>query len=255
MNNSNPFVPQGSLLEQQSKRRSRMKLGVFCVLGVSVVGLMAVLIQGCKREQAPDTTDNGMPPAPTNDMTVTDTNLPPFETSNTVSAAPSNAPVYVPPVVVAPAPVEPAGTEYVVVAHDTLGKIAKKNGVSLKALQAANPGVIPTRLKVGQKLTIPASGSAAASMAGAATASASADTGTEIYMVKSGDTLSKIARTHGTTVKALQAENNLTTTRITVGKKLKIPAKAEAVVPAPAVETAPVAPAPATSPAPAPAQQ
>jgi LysM repeat protein len=43
--------------------------------------------------------------------------------------------------------------------------------------------------------------------------------------VKSGDTLQAIARRNGVTVKELQAANNLTTTRITVGQKLRIPAK------------------------------
>jgi LysM repeat protein len=73
--------------------------------------------------------------------------------------------------------------------------------------------------------------------------------------VKSGDTLTKIAKAQGTTVKAIRGENNLTTDHIKVGQKLKIPAKAEAAAPAPA--PAPVAPAPApapgTTPAPAPA--
>jgi len=44
MNNPNPFVPKGSILEQQSKRRSRFKLAVFCVVAVSVTGLTAMLI-------------------------------------------------------------------------------------------------------------------------------------------------------------------------------------------------------------------
>ena len=44
MSNPNPFVPKGSLLEQQSHRRSRLKLAVFCVLAVSVTGLVAMLI-------------------------------------------------------------------------------------------------------------------------------------------------------------------------------------------------------------------
>jgi LysM repeat protein len=51
---------------------------------------------------------------------------------------------------------EAAGTEYVVVKGDSFAKIAKKNGVSVKAIEAANPGVAPTKLKVGQKLSIPA---------------------------------------------------------------------------------------------------
>ena len=55
--------------------------------------------------------------------------------------------------------VQAGGSEYVIVKGDSLAKIAKKNGVTLKALQAANPGVVPTKLKVGQKLTLPAGGS------------------------------------------------------------------------------------------------
>jgi len=44
-----------------------------------------------------------------------------------------------------------------------------------------------------------------------------------IYVVKSGDTLIRIAKVHGTTVKALKAANNLSNDRILVGAKLKIP--------------------------------
>jgi LysM repeat protein len=48
-------------------------------------------------------------------------------------------------------------------------------------------------------------------------------TGGAVYLVKSGDTLSHIAKTHGTTVKALKTANNLTDDRISVGEQLKIP--------------------------------
>jgi LysM repeat protein len=44
-----------------------------------------------------------------------------------------------------------------------------------------------------------------------------------VYVVKSGDTLTRIARVHGTTVKALKTANNLNNDRIVVGAKLKIP--------------------------------
>ncbi len=44
---------------------------------------------------------------------------------------------------------------YTVVQGDTLISIAKRTGVSLEALQAANPGVSATTLSVGTKLTIP----------------------------------------------------------------------------------------------------
>ncbi len=48
-------------------------------------------------------------------------------------------------------------------------------------------------------------------------------TGAAIYLVKAGDTLSHIARIHGTTVKALKLANNLSGDKIAVGQHLKIP--------------------------------
>jgi LysM repeat protein len=249
MNNPNPFVPKGSLLEQQSQRRFRLKFAVGCVLVVSVTGLVAMLIGGCKREQPP--VDNNPPPVvdtSTNLTPVTDTNLPPVVQSNTVSI-----PVPVPPAQVLPAPVpavDAGSTEYVVVAGDTLAKIAKAHGVTLKALEAANPGVDPKKLKIKQKLVIPAA-TKSADVAAPAVAGAT-DAGGELYTVKSGDTLAKIAKTHGTTVKLIQAANNLTTTKIMVGHKLKLPVKAEAATPAPAVQDTTAAPAlpPVSTPAP-----
>ena len=49
-------------------------------------------------------------------------------------------------------------------------------------------------------------------------------TGGAVYLVKSGDTLTRIAKTCGTTIKALRSANNLDNDRIVVGEKLKIPA-------------------------------
>jgi hypothetical protein len=49
-------------------------------------------------------------------------------------------------------------------------------------------------------------------------------TGGAVYLVKSGDTLSHIAKTCGTSVKALKSANDLANDRIVVGEKLKIPA-------------------------------
>jgi LysM repeat protein len=123
--------------------------------------------------------------------------------------------------------------------------------LKLKALEDANPGIVPTKLKVGQKISIPAaSGTAPAAVA----ATDSTGTGEEVYAVKSGDTLTKIAKANGTTVKAIESENNLTTTKIKVGQKLKIPVKAEAPNPV-AAAPAPAAPmiAPTSAPSATPA--
>jgi LysM repeat protein len=48
--------------------------------------------------------------------------------------------------------------------------------------------------------------------------------GPTTYVVKRGDTLTRIAKTHGTTVKAIREANNLRTDQLHVGRKLKIPA-------------------------------
>lgn len=44
-----------------------------------------------------------------------------------------------------------------------------------------------------------------------------------VYRVKSGDTLTRIARTYGTTIQAIEAVNGLKSDRILVGARLKIP--------------------------------
>ncbi|MCX6921702.1 MAG: LysM peptidoglycan-binding domain-containing protein [Verrucomicrobia bacterium] len=43
------------------------------------------------------------------------------------------------------------------------------------------------------------------------------------YVVKKGDTLARIARTHGTTPQAIKAANGLSSDRIAVGRSLKMP--------------------------------
>lgn len=258
MNNPNPFVPQGSLLEQQSKRRSHFKWGVLFVLTIGVVGLSAMLFQGCKREEEnPPGSENNPPPVESTNTTESASNPTPAEGSNTVSEAPPvgtptpAAPQTPPPpapMVPATPPPAPAQTEYIVVRGDYMAKIAKENGVTLKALEQANPDVQPTRLHVGEKLVIPAGGSTTGASAAGETANGLAANGDEIYVVKSGDSLTRIAHHYGVTVKAIETENNLTTTKIKVGQKLQIPAKTSA---EPATQNAP--PATTTAPEPAPA--
>lgn len=251
MNNPNPFIPQGSLVEQKNKARSSLKIRIFCLLAINIVGLMVLLMQGCKREQATTPETTGLPP-------VTETNLPPVET-NLPPVVATNVPPPVVETTPAPAPV-PATTEYVVQKGDTFSSIGKKMGVSAKAIADANPGVDPKKLKIGQKLVIPAVAAATATAGAAGAPVASAVEGAvQTYVVKSGDTLTKIATHFGTTIKALRAANSLTTDRIKVGQKLKIPTKAAAPAPAPApvapVEPAPPVPAPTPAPAAPPSPQ
>jgi LysM repeat protein len=117
------------------------------------------------------------------------------------------------------------GKDYIVAKGDTLGVIARRNSITVKALMDANPGVSPKKLRIGQKLQLPASTGAMAA-ASSSPAAASTETASDgaTYTVKSGDTLGKIARLHGTSYKKIMALNDLKTTAIHVGQKLKLPA-------------------------------
>lgn len=264
MNNPNPFVPQGSMLERINKSRSRLLLAVLATFSVGAVTLTLLLMQGCKKP------DEAVipPPLPPDTNTIV---APSFEPTNPppTTPTPSNAatgiapsPVYVAPapepvVPSNPPPVEVAGNtrEHKVEKGDSFYTLAKKYGVTMKAIEAANPGVDSRKLKLGQKLVIPASAAPAPTAAVSPAPGAAPETAETIYTVKSGDNLMKIARHAGVSLKALRAANNLKTDRITVGQKLKIPAKpapaAPAAEPAPGSTPAPVTPAPMT-PAPMP---
>jgi LysM repeat protein len=211
MNNPSPLMPQGSLLEQKNKGRAKVKIAVIFVLAIHAVGLLALLMQGCKKEGSTaqnEATNNASTPA------FEATSAPPVvDTTSIPAVAPSNPP---PVVDLTPA----AATDYTIVAGDTYDKISKKFHVTIPALVAANPGVEPTRLQVGKKIKIPPPAPATTATA---TATPTPTNGDIIYAVKSGDTLSKIATNFHSSVKAIRSANNLKTDSIRVGQKLTIP--------------------------------
>lgn len=261
MSTQNPLPPQGSLLEQKAKRKTNLPLVVGIFLGIHAVVLGGILMAGCKREEPPvarraaeptlpliNPPDPGslVTPAPTPTPAPSGagalapiTSLPPAGTPVTPAPSPIPpvpvAPAPVPPVPVVPiapaptpipepAPAAPAGEAkvHVVAKNDSFYTMSKKYGVGMKAIEAANPGVDSTRLKVGQKINIPpAAPKAAAPTAAGKSAPAAAESGS--YTVKSGDNLGKIAKNHGTTVAKLREANGLKTDQIKVGQKLKLP--------------------------------
>lgn len=237
MNTPSPLVPQGSFLEQKNKSRARVRLAVFFVLSIHVIALMALLMQGCRKPAEPvaPPPETNPPVAPTFEQApppVMGTNVP-----ETNVPAPPPVVQSVPPSTPVPPP-SVAGQDYTVAKGDSFYSIAKKFGLTTKEVLAANPGVEPTRLQIGQKIHIPPPSAATAP---SAASTPETGTGGEVYTVKSGDTLTRIAAHYHTTVKAIRAENNLTTDRIKVGQKLKIPTSAA--VPAPP-ESAPTPMAP-----------
>jgi LysM repeat protein len=137
-----------------------------------------------------------------------------------------------------PAPIASAAQitakSYAVVNGDSFYKIAKVNGISVRALADANPGVDSARLKIGQILQVPASEASPTATSAPSTGLASTISRPEVlYVVKSGDTLSSIAKAQGTTVKSLKAANGLSGDRILAGAELKIPDAKPAVAYAP----------------------
>jgi len=107
-----------------------------------------------------------------------------------------------------PAPAPAPGT-YVVRAGDTLFLIARRFGTTVDAIRRAN-NLTTDVITVGQVLAIPGA------------VARPTTTGTD-YIVQPGDTLFLIARRYGTTVQALMSANNLTSTNIYVGQRLRIP--------------------------------
>jgi membrane-bound lytic murein transglycosylase D len=104
---------------------------------------------------------------------------------------------------------------------ETMVTIARKFKVTTTDLASANGLTTQSRLKVGQSLMIPRAVSAAlASRPAEAPAPAAATKLT--YRVKSGDTLTGIARQFDTTVSDIKRWNSLTSNRIDVGDRLTI---------------------------------
>ena len=114
---------------------------------------------------------------------------------------------------------------------ETLSEIAERHGVSLSRLMQANGIAKPDHVEIGQRLTIPGSGSTARS---ASTSSGSQ--GTAPYTVKSGETLSEIAdRFNTTTARLIQINRIGDPDLVMSGTRLQVPVTAQRSSPAAAV--------------------
>lgn len=277
MSTPNPLVPQGSNLEQAARSKSTLSIAAF-IVGAHAAVFLGLLLIGCNKEKPVESAQDatGAPAADTavsTPLAGADTNLVASSTNSVDPyanqavaypvAASTNPPSLGQPYGAAPlAPTiqqdpvansfaaqpeaAPAGSsEYTVKSGDIAYNIAKRHGVSLKALKEANNGVDLGRLKVGQKIQVPGAAPSSHAATGIAAPTESADTGASTtYTVKGGDTLTRIAKKFGTTAKGLRSLNGLQSDVIKVGQKLKVPSKAA---------PAPAAPEPVSAPAPAPA--
>jgi LysM repeat protein len=105
---------------------------------------------------------------------------------------------------------------HVVQKGQNLTVIARKYGVSLNALVAANPKLSPRRIQAGATLRIPAA------EPGAAPAERQ---DVQVHQVKAGDSFSSIARTYDVSVNSLiEANPGVNPKRLQRGQKIRIPA-------------------------------
>jgi len=186
------------------------------------------------------------------------------------------------PTSIAPQGAPQGPVKYTVKVGDTLSAIARRYNTSAKALMAANGIKDPTRLGIGQVLSIPGKKPAVASTpekrpaapapkpeskpAPAPTPGPSSMV--DSYNVKPGDTLSKVARLHGMTITQItQANPGLNPNLLSVGQQIHVsnkpivqkrpaaPIQKHTVAsnkPLPAPAPAPMRPAPAPKPEPEP---
>lgn len=100
---------------------------------------------------------------------------------------------------------------------DSLFKIAKENGTTVRALSEVNNIKQKDFLKIGTILIIPGDRSKLNKTKKVGKAVS--------YVVKDGDSLWLIARKYGTTVSIIRSHNRLTSATLKIGQTLKIPGK------------------------------
>ena len=108
----------------------------------------------------------------------------------------------------------PAGTQpYIIRAGDTYYTLAQRFNTTVAAIMAANPGVNPNNLQIGQQICIPG-----APMPGQCPA------GTQPYIIRAGDTFFTLAQRFNTTVAAIMAANpGVDPNRLQIGQQICIP--------------------------------
>lgn len=147
-----------------------------------------------------------------------------------------------------------AGVPHIVQPGETLWSIAAANNFTTRSLAAANGLGESAQVRLGQTITVPSVGEAAAALQGQggaapAPASAAAGSGSGGHTVLPGETLGGIAARNGLTAAALAAANGLDPDGILLsGSRLSVPgagaAPATAVsAPAPAAAQASTGPA------------
>ena len=122
--------------------------------------------------------------------------------------------------------VEPAGltaTRYHRIRNgETLSTIARRYGVSVNSLKRWN-GLKSSRIRAGQRLIVGMAAGGSSSKSKTAAASSTSKSKGSYHIVKKGETLWTISQKYGITTAQLKAVNNLRSSKINIGQRLKIP--------------------------------
>lgn len=108
---------------------------------------------------------------------------------------------------------------YVVKRGDTLSEIATRNGTTVTAIKNLN-GLSSNTIQVGQKLKVSGKGGATATATSSKKKSSSKP---RTHTVKSGDNLWDISQKYGVSVTSLKNANNLASSSLQPGQKLRLP--------------------------------
>ncbi len=138
-----------------------------------------------------------------------------------------------------PAPVAstPAKT-YTVQKGDSFYTIARRHGITIDELTAANNLGKNAAIRPGQKLVIPGKAGTPTAVASGLKSTgpvAAPAGGGATYTVKSGDTLSKIAARNRTTASALRSLNGISGDHLRIGQVLQLPGNGTATAPTPSL--------------------
>ncbi len=106
---------------------------------------------------------------------------------------------------------------------DTLGKLARQYGVSVRAIQDTNRMGRSTMIRVGRTLVIPTVATRDYPGASAVAAADVIEGEVVTYRVRRGDTLSRIARRYGTSAKAIASASGISLhSTLSIGQRLKV---------------------------------
>ena len=155
MSASNPFQIPSCLqrTDFQQRRQKRFKQTVIAIIAVIGLMLIGLLIEGCKSERtagATRITPLGEVPVAAEIQIAAAAPVEPKPEPNLQLAVPQSAPTV--SKANAPAAVHPE-TVYLVKAGDTLSRIAKAHGTTVKAIKTVN-GLANDRIAVGAKLKL-----------------------------------------------------------------------------------------------------